>query len=217
MQLLNLFIAEPLTAITDYILSVAALFFFVQLRKKAEYFEYIRSWSYFFLFTGISTFFGGLAHSFHLKQGTTYQEIWISMQLFGGLAIFFAQKGGLESECSPKRSKFYVKLSGVQFILFTICVLIFFDFKTVVVNSVITLSILLVLYFPKEVRQWNYRYLVTIGILTSFLTAIVNIKKIILTSWFNQHDLSHVIMFISLLLIYSGIKYKYKNQSLFLK
>ena len=217
MYLLNLFIAEPLTAITDYLLTVAALFFFLRLRKKAENKEYIKSWSYFFLFTGISTFFGGLAHSFHLKEGTTYLEIWISMQLFGGLAIFFAQKGGLESECHPKGQKLFVKLTGIQLILFTLSVLIFFSFKTVVINSVVTLSILLVLYFPRELLQWNYRYLVTIGILTSFLTALVNIKKIILAPWFNQHDLSHVIMYLSLLLIYSGIKYKHNNQSLFTK
>lgn len=215
-QLSQLF-CEPTTAITDFMLAGFCLWCFFRLyglkTKKAA----IVFWSYFLLFVGGSTFMGGLAHSFSCLSDTIYYEItWLFMQLFSGLSLFYAQSAVYLIELTKnKKIKVLRMFAAFQLFVFSISVIVFMDFRVVALNSFIGLIQLLVLSFPIGLKDWEYKTLITLGLLTSFITIYVNRTKMSIAHWFNHNDISHVFIFISLLLIYKGVRYKNNHESFF--
>ncbi|MDP3556224.1 MAG: hypothetical protein Q8T03_02555 [Bacteroidota bacterium] len=213
------FFCEPTTAITDYMLAVFCFWCFKSVFSLIKKTIITKSWGYFFLFIGGSTFMGGLAHTTNcLPNPIIFKTSWLAMQLFSGASLFFAQRAIFNSEINSKKIKTILeKIALLQLIIFSVSVFIFMDFRVVAFNSLIGLIQLLVLSFPKKIYDWEYKFLLTSGFLISFLTIYVNRTKLSLAYWFNYNDISHFIMFASLFLIYKGITYKYNQDSFFQK
>jgi hypothetical protein len=56
--------------------------------------------------------------------------------------------------------------------------------------------------------------LIVLGILISFLSIIVHSLKLSFSDWFNYKDIAHVIIVISLYVIFTGVKANAEKQSL---
>ena len=94
-QLIELFgwkIIEPNALITDTLMAIFSLFFAYSLYKKNPKSPFLSKWYYFFLIFGISSFSGGLGHSFYLYWGVAGKFFnWIT----GIIAIYILEQAML--------------------------------------------------------------------------------------------------------------------------
>lgn len=210
------FLSEPMTSITDFMLSAVAFYIFFSINKIESKKRSVINWSKFFLFLGFSTFFGGIAHAISDRQDNLiYDLVWLAMQLSSGISVFYAQSAAFRSEVrNRKTQRILHKISFIQLMLFIPSVIYFFSFKVVALNSSIGLIELVILFLPIGIQNWKHKALICSGVLISFLTVYVNTTKLSIASWFNYNDISHVIMFVSILMICKGVKYKHKTDSL---
>lgn len=202
-------LAEPLSSLSDVLLALCAFYFYYRLQQKNQSASKNQDlWSPFFLFFGVSTFLGGIAHSILLREDNPkYDLVWISMQFFSGIAVYFAQIACIRSEINNSvLHKCLLRLARIQLILFIPLVFYFFHFLVVALNSAVGLIEICLIYSISTSKPKISRQLINGGFLISFLTVFVNIKKIHLTAWLNHNDLSHLIMLMSLILIYQGVK-----------
>lgn len=214
---ISYYLSEPVSSLSDILLAVLAFILYRRMRsfKKLKISE--KDWARFFLFLAYSTFCGGLAHAiFNRESNPVYDVIWLLMQLFSGIAVYYALNAAIHSEIKYTRQQNFLRRAAyLQLLIFLPCVLYFFNFKVVAVNSSIAIVALLIIYLFSKQSTWVHRALITSGFLISVIAVYVNYTKTSLAPWFNHNDLSHVIMFLSLLLIYKGVKYKLLEYSFF--
>lgn len=212
---LNNYFCEPTTIITDLILAFFCFWCFRSISNYQNRSESVERWSMFFLFLGTSTFFGALAHCISCDSNTfTYRSVWLVMQVTSGLSVFYAQRSVISSEVSDQKQKQNLeRFTLIQFFIFAICVLVFMDFRVVAINSAIGLLQLLYFAFPQKIKVWNYNSMISSGFIVSFASIYVNRNHLSLAAWFNYNDVAHMIMLLSLFLIFYGVKEKhYDNQ-----
>ena len=203
-------VAEPVTALTDFILTAMCFAFYFQLViRKQE--ARIQPWRLFFLFMGFSTLLGAITHGWFENHNIFgYNFLWSLMQLFSGLSVFYAQLAtiknientGIPIYSTPEKSVLFCRL---QLFVFFISVIVFQSFLTVVINS--TLGFLMVLYIQLVANKKGNRSAgwIAFGITISFITAIVHALKISVNEWFTYKDFAHVIMMISLSIMFYGV------------
>jgi hypothetical protein len=75
---------------------------------------------------------------------------------------------------------------------------------TIIENAIGLLPIMILHLKSKD----NYNKKIGYGFLVSFLTASVSISKFTLHAYFNYNDLAHILIMISISMIYLGIKSK---------
>lgn len=211
-------LCEPMTSITDFMLSGVAFYFFFSFHKIESKKRNVINWSKFFLFLAFSTFFGGMAHAITNRENNlVYDLVWLSMQVCSGISVFYAQSAAFRSEIrNRKTQKVLHQISLAQLILFIPSVIYFFSFKVVAINSSIGLIELVVLFLPLGIRKTKHKTFICSGVLISFLTVYVNRTKFSFVSWFNYNDISHVIMFASIVMICKGVMHKHNSDSLYI-
>lgn len=199
------YMCEPTTAITDILLSVFSFWCYWSIATVKKNNPSMSAWSLFFLFLSLATFMGGIAHGISCLQNHSYYMIcWLTMQILSGISIFFVQQAVFISEIrNIKIKNNFIIASKIQLAIFFVCVFVFLNFRVLAINSAIGLIQLLVLCFPINNRK--YKGMVSLGFWISFFTIYINQKKINLTNWFNHNDISHVVMFVSMLLIFKGV------------
>lgn len=202
----NLAIHEPVTVLTDYIITILGFFFYYQLSKEGKN-TVIRNWSLFFGSMGLSTLLGGCSHAFFtVHEGISYKTVWLSMQIVNGLAIYFAQQATLSSLLANSKYAHIWKLSyTIQFIIFIITLLIFQKYVVTVIENIIGFIPIMIIHLK---QKETYYKKIGYGILISFITAIVHSTKISLHDYFNYNDIAHVFIMISIYVMYLGAKEK---------
>jgi len=112
-------ISEPMTSITDFMLSAVAFYIFFSINKIESKKRSVINWSKFFLFLGFSTFFGGIAHAISDRQDNLiYDLVWLFMQLSSGLSVFYAQSAAFRSEIrNRKTQRILHKVSLIQLMI----------------------------------------------------------------------------------------------------
>jgi hypothetical protein len=205
----DLAIHQPVTVLTDYIIAALCLFCFLQLKKLHHKNKSTANWNYFFVFLGLSSFMGGCSHAFFaVHEGFGYKAFWLQMQVLNNVMIYFAQRATLHSalQNSLKRKLWSISYT-LQLILFTVAVFVFQNFLVVVIDTAVGLIPVMIIHFvdSKKVKASSF---IAYGILTMFLTAVVNGAKLSIHTYFNYQDISHVLIMISLSLMFVGIKKK---------
>ncbi|MGQ0827734.1 MAG: DUF6962 family protein [Bacteroidota bacterium] len=201
-------IHEPVTAFTDYIITVIGFYFYYQLRKKSTN-SVILNWSRFFGLLGLSTLLGGCSHAFFaIHEGIPYKTVWLSMQIVNGFAVYFAQQATLNSVLANSNHANKWKVSYIiQLTTFIILILIFQKYLVTIIENIIGLIPVMILHLISKSKKNNYKK-IGYGILISFITAIVHGSKFSLHAYFNYNDIAHVFIMISLYVMYLGVKEK---------
>ena len=218
MTTLQSLLCEPMTSITDFMLSAVAFYLFFSFYKIESKKRNVINWSKFFLFLAFSTFFGGMAHAITNRENNlVYDLVWLSMQVCSGISVFYAQSAAFRSEIrNRKTQRILHRISFIQLMLFIPSVIYFFSFKVVAINSSIGLIELVILFLPLGIRKAKHKTFICSGVLISFLTVYVNRTKFSFVSWFNYNDISHVIMFVSIVMICKGVMHKHNSDSLYI-
>ncbi len=211
---LSSLLSEPMTSFTDLLLSISCFYFFFGLQKFNEATIGQQHWQKFFLFLGFSTLLGALAHAIFERQNNVfYNSVWLIMQVSAGISIFYAQAAAFGQLSHQRTRQVMVTLSVIQFVIFIPSVFYFFDFRVVAFNSLLAMTQMIVVFFPSKIENWVYKTYISFGFFISFLTIYVHSQKLSFSKWFNHNDISHLIMYVSILLIFRGIKYQCKSQT----
>jgi hypothetical protein len=214
--LYSVLICEPVTCITDILLALYCFYAWRQINNQKINLITLKKWGTFFLFVGLGTLVGGIAHGISCNYPAARQVLWICMQLLSGGALYYALIAVFYSELTYKKSvKLLIIAARIQFTLFALAVLIFQNFVVVSINSSLGLLTLLIIIFPKNFRQVNYNLLVFTGILLSTGVVFIERAKLTCSQWLNQNDLAHVLMYICLFLIYKGVMLKQTEKKFF--
>ena len=190
-------ISEPVTSITDLLVSAVCLYAFFQLKKARSNVPAVRLFTFYFLTMAISTAYGGLInHAFlHLLSFGWKVPAWllsmVSVALMERAAIFHAQP-------FMKRNigRFFAVLNIIELVTLVFIVLLSLNFFFVELHAgygllVIVFSFEFFLY--RQTKSASSRWLLK-AVAVSAVAAIVHLGKLSPHAWFNHLDLSHILM-----------------------
>lgn len=208
-ELFGLCLQEPMSMVTNGLISIATFIFYVQLKPRTN--TFYTYWKYFFILLSISTFLGGLSHVFFYYTGILGK---MPSWLFAFMASIFAGKGmivGGNLSSGTKQILSWI-LYSKSLILFLLAV-IYQSFIFVTVDSAITYLffcfVLGIIYWKKGIESFKYIVFGVVVLISSIFIFLLNINPHL---WFNKNDLSHVIITLTICFFYLGIlKFKKKG------
>jgi len=202
-NLFNFNITEPVTALTDLLLSASCMYFALNISKtKAPNANY---WIAFFTLFTFCFFFGVIKHgSKAYLSNDSLLHIWLFYQMLSALALFFAQ-------CAAASYYFTIDLFrkirwvfGVQCIVAILSVLHYENFNAVIINQIIGFLFILILYSIRFKNGEKHAAYMLTSIAISMVAAVISVAKISISPWFNYNDIAHTFLFFSLFYMYKA-------------
>lgn len=201
-------IDEPVTVLTNLILSVFSFYFYFHLGKlKTIGTNLSKYWRLFFLFIAIANTIAAFTHGFKSYfSKEDYYYVWMIMNMAGIPASYFLLLTNLESASITQRLK-----TNLQFIaaLLTISLVIFMylinDISLVKVNAGLVILITLFAHLITYRKGLPGSKLILRGFIVSILTLFVHTMRLSIHDYLNYKDISHIIMNIGLYIIFLGV------------
>lgn len=210
--LFGLRIQEPVTTLTDLLISAVCIYAFYVIKKRTAPTRLNLYTQYYFLLMGIATFWGGLfGHGFVYEVGF-YGRMpgwYISM-----LSIMLFERASIEHArplLKPKVIKIFLIVNILEFILMAVLTTVTLDFIFVQIHSaygVLVVVFSFQLYSYVKTKDEGSK-ISLIAVAVAFVAAVVYNYPIVLSKWFNHMDFAHVLMAIASLIFMEGtLKYK---------
>ena len=206
-QWMGITILEPVTVVTNLIITAVCIFAFLRIRKLPRSSNIQTLFLYFFLLMGTATATGGiLGHGFLYITGI-YGKLpgwYISM-----FAIAFIERAAIvhSRPLMPGYwGKFFSVLNYAEVITFMILVFRTLNFHFVELHATYGLFIVVFsfeLYTFIKTKDPGSRYIFGATILAA-TAAITNLLRLSVDRWFNYNDVSHVLMAFAIYLYYLG-------------
>lgn len=204
-EIAGVIIRDPVTALTNIGIFATGLVCYLRLRKQNLEFPN-KNWIYFFLLVGISSLIGVVVHGFSFYTSPdVHFKIWWAMGAVQGAGITLAQFGFASNVLSRFRM-LVISLVTLQFGIFATLSYIVGTFAIAKVHIALGLLPIMVYYIYVAFKGRRAEKLVATGIAVSSLTALVHGLKISFHQHFNYNDIAHVMIIISLVLMYKGVK-----------
>lgn len=205
----GILVNEPMTALTDLLVSFVCFRSFIILQRKKEKPVYYNLYSAFLLVMGLATLYGGIiGHAFYYAFSIGWKEPgWIISMLSVGLAeraAIIHARPLMKTHIGDIISKANI----LEVIVMITVVIITENFFFVEAHAAYGLLLvvssfeLFVLLRAKDPGSKIMLYAVA----ASALAAIVHLSKFSLHKWFNDLDLSHVLMAVSSYLFFLGVQ-----------
>lgn len=203
-------VTEPVTVFTDFFVSSVAFFICHRFKKHTDK-KNILLWNFFFFFIGLSSLTGAFSHGlkYYISEHV-FVYLWLTMQILTGVAMFFAQRGTIETFSKDAENEdFFKNAIFFQLIGYIIAVFLFKNFIVAVVITAISLLPIMIKNFGNYFSSKSKSSLwLAIGIAITFLPAIVNGAKLSIGDWFNYKDISHLLIAFSISVMAYGVLYK---------
>jgi hypothetical protein len=205
-------IFEPVTILTNFLITGLCIFIFLGLKKYKNYIS--RNWSLFFLFLGISSFVGSFGHAAHHEWGMLFFNV---VSFFNNalsfISIYFCYYATTATLSSNKirPKKIYNYLVIIWFIAMLIITIILNKFLIIKIHAGLVLTYSLIAHIITYREKLSGSGRIALGIAISFLSILIHSLRISISEWFNYKDIAHVIMMISLFLMYQGIALQLNN------
>jgi hypothetical protein len=209
---------EPMVLVTNLIFFILCTAFFRKLNTSAH--SYSRQMGWFIVLLGISSCFGAVGHAVHYQLGPAFlKTIIFLMNAFSLFSIYYCFRAPYtyySQGREPSRKYIYAVLVWI------FALLVFSgirgDFTIIKIHAGLVLLYSLIVHYLIYRRSYEAGSgIVTVGIIISFLPIIVHTLRFSLHAWFNYKDIAHVIMIISLVVIYKGVsltnRYLNKNRA----
>jgi hypothetical protein len=200
-------ISEPVTSFTDVILAIISFILVGKIRSRLNESFFNNAWKLFFLFMGISTAIGAVAHA--VRQSVppaTFNAIWMAMNISCSISVFFALQATIRfSRAGILYRKILRGMNYGLLVLFFGYTIVMNDFEIFKIHAGLGLFLIFLTYFIAWLRSHHGSGWIVTGMLLSFLTVVVHSTRFSIDAWFNYKDISHVIMMASLVLLYTGI------------
>lgn len=215
LQLADIVIQEPVTVLTDLLVSFICLYAWGQLKMRRQGRRFEIPFELYFLFMSLATFVGGvIGHGFLYALSYEWKlPGWllsmISINMLERAMILYNQP-----ILKPKVGHLFTQINALELILMSLATCIFLNFKIVEVHSaygLIGVVNAFVIYRTIK-RGWSKSgilYLSAIGL--AIAAGLIFIFKIGISESFTHFDLSHVFMGISAYVFYRGTKLIYEE------
>jgi hypothetical protein len=198
----SLTLQEPMALITNWL--IAAFCFYTVLNIKWTGTYSVKSFRLFYLYLGISTFFGGLGHLFFQYTGIFGKyPSWILAVVAG----YYIGRGVLyywRDRKSYNYFNYFLLIKSVTLLLFS---LLTQKFVFVAIDSILTyilyagyLSLRLWLHKKDEMQYFFY------GMLILFPSAFIFLMNINIHRYLNRDDLSHILILGCIISFYIAVK-----------
>jgi hypothetical protein len=213
--LLGLTIYEPMVIVTNFILFLLCLFVFRSLKKYQT--PYSKAMSTFILIMGISGCFGAFCHAVHYQLGKPlFDVVFYISNALNLICVYYCFMGSYAYQSRGKTSPNKYAVYGVKawIVLMLIITLLWNNFLLIKTHAglVLVYSLIVHLIFYGKNKERGSA-IVAIGIFVSFFSIIVHSLHFSLHEYFNYKDIAHVIMIMSLAVIYKGIKINSEQMS----
>jgi hypothetical protein len=215
-QIAGLTIHEPMTAFTDVLLSVLSFVLVARIRSRLHESFYNNAWRMFFLFFGISTSIGIVSHGFvsYFSADTNY-ILWMSMNAFASISVYFALQATIRYSRTKVQNRELLKRINLTLLLSFLLLTIFLNnFEIFKIHAAIGVLVIFFTYLTAWSRSLRGSGAIMLAFLVSILTVFVHTAQWSLSSWFNYKDLAHVMMMVSLMLVYHGMQLMSRTISL---
>lgn len=207
---------EPNAFIGDTILAVLAFYFAFKIRKIGFGYSFFNNWFWFFILFGIGLFIGGLGHllwNYWGLQGKYFS--WYS----GILAVYYIEQAMISLFPDKKIGltlinisigKLFLAVIGLTVLIFSVDLSDDVSKGLVIpsINSAIGMVVALLvlpIVYKKEIPHNGLRYYM-LAFFVMLPTALFQFMKINFAQWFDRNDASHVLMVISFIFYYLGIR-----------
>ncbi len=171
--------------------------------------EILKDWSLFFLMVGVSSILGSVCHGAHDQYGLIFLNITLFlMNAISLISIYFFYRAAfLFFNLNKPETNFFYNYLVIVWIVISLVITLFLNkFLLIKINAGIILIYSLIIHsITYRNKQKGSGYIV-IGILISFFSIIVHSLKLSFNEWFNYKDIAHLIMLISLVILFSGVK-----------
>ena len=208
-ELFGLVLHEPVTALTDVLVSIICLVAYMKLNALPQRSQIQGLFKYYFLSMSLATFLGGvLGHAF-MPYLPFYMKLpgWITSML----SVALLERALIQYSrqwIAPKIGAFFSKLNIIELLVFSILSLLTLNFQFVLIHAAYGMGIVVTGFtgfvYLKEKNIGSKQILY--AMLISTIGAIFFVFRIGLNTWFNHVDISHVFMMIASVFIYKGAK-----------
>ena len=206
-ELFGIRVDEPVTTITDLIVSAVCFYAFYKLHKIEVRNNVHWNLKYYFLSMGMATLIGGLiGHGFlYLFSFAWKLPGWLtsmfSIALLERASILYSRP-----LIKPKIGNFFAWMNLIELTTFVIVTFTTLNFFFVEVHSaygllIIVTSFNLVVY-RKTKSEASKLFLIAVGI--TAISALIFMNEWGISKWFNHFDISHSLMSISAYIFYKG-------------
>lgn len=198
---------EPGTIVTNLVFFALCLLYSLKLVKFRH--QYARQMSFFILFMGVSSLFGAVAHGVHKQLGESFfNGVFFVMNALSLFAIYYCFRAPYTyHKLDSERPRLYVNIAMTWVLALLVFSFIKGDFLIIKIHAAISLIYSFgVHYIAYRKRNEQGSKLIILGIGISFLSIIVHSAHFSIHAWFNYKDLAHIIMIVSLIMIYQGIR-----------
>lgn len=201
---------EPITTITDFMVSMASaialLYFLKHKGERTENFKLYRTYFFFYMIGMTSA--AWLGHGLQAYISSDFKMIGWICSAIGSIFLIYASLNQLKNKIGAKGIQILKVLAVLKAVVFIAIILnpSTRNFKIVQIYATIDLvGIVLPLqflnyYFNKEKGS----LIITSAIIYGAIPGIVFSNQISISKWFNYHDISHVLMAIFIIIMFSG-------------
>ncbi|MGZ4044206.1 MAG: DUF6962 family protein [Bacteroidia bacterium] len=199
-------IFEPMTILTNLFITFFCCFAFYRVNKIKT--NLANKWAWFFFLIGISSFIGSVAHGAHFQLGETFLKTTVFlMNAVSLVAIYFCFKAANTYISLGKQSGKYATWAVLLWILILLVVtFIQNNFLLIKIHAGIVLTYSLIIHLITYKKAGSP--LIAWGIIVSFFSIVVHSLYLSFSEWFNYKDIAHIIMLVSLLMMYRGVMIK---------
>jgi hypothetical protein len=197
---------EPMVIVTNFILLFLSLFFFNKLKVYTT--AYAKHMSLFMVYLGVSTLFGAAGHAIHLQMGeTVFKCIVFLMNFFSMFSMYHCFCGSYVLFRRTDQTPGNLFFLAVPLIVVFLGLSVWWNnFLLIKILAGLTVAFALLAHArDARKRQARGSLFVFYGFVISILSIIAHSMHISLHEWFNHKDLSHVIMILSLIVIFRGV------------
>ena len=208
-DIFGLTISEPMTTVTDYLVTAVAWWLGAKLIARQGFGAGpAQLWGIGFLWVGLGAFLGGTSHGFaSYLHDTASFFIWKASVYSIGLSAAFALAGSIAVvPVSDSTRKWLHALNIVALIVYGVWMIDHGEFIFVILHYVpaMTAILLLQLYAYRKDRSAAAPWIIA-GVHATMLGALVQQSGFSLHLHFNHNDLYHLIQIAGLALFYRGL------------
>lgn len=208
-DLLGIRIQEPITSLTDIFITILCIYVFVQLHKLRSPEKSVFFMKWYFLFTGLAFLFGGLfGHAFQYALSPTWKLAGWFTSMISIIFIERATIAHLRPYLKPIIRKSLLWLNVIELLALMALTAYTLDLLYVKIHSAYGfLAIVLPFHLWVFIKTKNLgsRYILyAIGSLVVIL--FISSYPVILDKWFTHNDFAHIVMLLTILLMYAGTK-----------
>jgi len=214
-KVFNLDLLEPIGFLGDLIIAGFCFYFAYKILKMNTNVLFYNNWRWFLISFGTSVILGGLGHLFYNYTGAFGK--WFGW-LGSIVSSIFLEMAFISIYPKTKVKKTLYVVSYVKLLIIIIIELLILSFGDIDKNQALGLIVpsinsfigigfyagCLGYYYQKTISE-NFKYF-WIGVLVLVPASLLQIFKINPHPYFDRNDLSHLILILSLILFYQGLK-----------